>query len=77
MPNTTAVIAGIITMIYLFLIAVDMRPAFKTASAPLKWFFVICYAASYTVLMLYSRGTVLYGPSQLVLSAVKALGLMK
>ena len=77
MPNTTGVTAGIITLIYLFLIAIDLRPAFKTAGAALKWFFVACYAASYAVLMLYSRGVVLYGPTQLVVSAVRALGLMK
>ena len=77
MPNTTGVTAGIVTLLYLFLIAVDMRPAFKAASTPLKWFFVACYAASFAVFMLYSRGVVLYGPSQLVVSAARALGLMK
>jgi len=77
MPNSTGITSGIITLIYLILIAVDLRSAFKTASASLKWFFAICYAASFVVLMLYSRGVVLYGPSQLVISAAKALGLMK
>jgi hypothetical protein len=77
MPNSAGVTAGIITLIYLFLIAVDLRAAFKTASTPLKWFFVVCYAGSYAVLMLYSRGAALYGPSQLIVSAAKALGLMK
>ncbi|HWP79556.1 MAG TPA: hypothetical protein VN446_02850 [Candidatus Acidoferrum sp.] len=77
MPNTLAVTAGIITAIYLFLAAVDLRAAFKRASAALKWFFVVCYAASYLVLILHSRGVVLYGPSQLVLEAARALGLVK
>lgn len=77
MPNSAGVTAGIITLIYLFLIAADLRAAIKSASTPLKCFFVICYAATYAVLMLYSRGAVLFGPSQLVISAVKALGLMK
>ncbi len=77
MPSSELITAGIITLIYLFLIAVDLRTAFKTASGPLKCFLVVCYAASYVVLMLYSRGLVLYGPSQLVQDAVKALGLIK
>lgn len=77
MPNSELVTAAIITLIYLFLIVIDLRAAFRTASTPLKCFFVFCYAASYAVLMLYSRGRVLYGPSQLVMSAVKALGLIK
>ncbi|HWQ50870.1 MAG TPA: hypothetical protein VN369_03610 [Terriglobales bacterium] len=77
MPNSPAVTAGIITAIYLLLAAVDLRAAFKRASAALKWFFIVCYAASYLVLMLYSRGLVLYGPSQLVLDAARALGLVK
>lgn len=77
MPNTTGVTAGIITMIYLFLIAVDLRPAFKAASTSLKWFFALCYAGSFAVLMLYSRGVALYGPTQLIVSAAKAIGLMK
>lgn len=77
MPNSIGVTTGIITLIYLFLIAVDLRSAFKTASTPLKCFFVVCYAASYAILVLYSRGVVLYGPSQLILSAAKAIGFMK
>lgn len=77
MPNSAGVTAGIITLIYLFFIAVDLRTAFKIASRSLKWFFVVCYAASYAVLMLYSRGVTLYGPSQFILDIAKALGLMK
>lgn len=67
----------IVIVVYAILLCVDYSVVRREGDKRLSMFYLGCTAISFVVIFLHVQGTVLVGPSQLILDVARALSLVE